>query len=287
MFQALTEMPRPRVLANVALPVPSGPHDPRQRQQLFMSAWSWPSADPYGRADIPLDQLTVRAATQMLIEQKLNARREKHEVFWQMAHSLAAVAAPMPMGSQMGTLLGQLWRAPCCNKTKEPFWRLTVHALPTAQRRAAYGETCPCGTAYAGRGHHWWDCPVAKTVICEMQRQLNAYAAAVNKPVQQLSALNVWLAEVPDGVKPWLWQTVCMAAVAAMDHGRNVIAAQAREAAVSGSTMLRNASNGSVAHFWSLLEEAAASRRLPTSPAAVAIQPFFRFCGHWTVARVP
>jgi len=68
---------------------------------------------------------------------------EKHEVFWQMAHSLAAVAAPMPMGSQMGTLLGQLWRAPCCNKTKEPFWRLTVNALPTAQRRAAYGETCP------------------------------------------------------------------------------------------------------------------------------------------------
>jgi len=29
MFQALNEVPRPRVLANVALPVPSGPHDPK------------------------------------------------------------------------------------------------------------------------------------------------------------------------------------------------------------------------------------------------------------------
>jgi len=139
----------------------------------------------------------------------------------------------------------------------------------------------------SGSYHHWWDCPVAKTVICDMQRQMNAYAAAVNKPIQQLSALNVWLAEVPDGVKPWLWQTVCMAAVAAMDHGRNVLAAQAREAAVSGSIMLRNASNNAVAHFWSLLEEAAASRRLPASPAAVAVQLFFRFCGYWTVARAP
>ena len=62
--------------------------------------------------------------------------------------------------------------------------------------------------------------------------------------------------------------------------------AQARGAAASGNVILQNAGNGSVARFWSLLEEAAVSRRLPV-PRAAVVQPFFRFSGEWSVARVP
>ena len=125
---------------------------------------------------------------------------------------------------------------------------------------------------------------MACSVVRDIQRQLEAFTVAVHQPVLQLSAVNIWLAEVPVGVWPWVWRAVCSSAVAAMDYGRASMAAQARGAAASGNVILQDAGNGSVARFWSLLEEVAVSRRLPR---AAVVQPFFRFSSEWSVARVP
>ena len=288
MFHALRKLPEPRIIANAQLPPSDQLHTPRGLELHVMSVWSWPAAD--GGPDIPLRRLTVRAATRMLTAQQLNPRRTRQHNFWQEAQRLAAAPqnADTTVGSRcVGSLLSDMWRAPCCNAVKEPYWRLVVNAMPTAQRRFAQDERCACGAAFPGRAHHWWECPVAVSTRLEIQRQLTAFAMLKNEPVQQLTAVSVWLAEVPRNVWPWIWRVVCLSAIAAMDHGRAAMAAQILSASVSRRMAVHTASNSSVTRFWALLEEAAAARRLPAPPAATIVQPFFRFRnGEWTVNRI-
>jgi hypothetical protein len=244
--------------------------------------WSWSNTD--GSSVVPVSQVTVKTATAILMERQLSARHGLQLQFCQQARGLAA-AVPSDE-NQLNELLPRLWKSPIRNAVKEPFWRLVVNALPTAQRRHSHGESCVCGAPFPGRPHHFWVCPVAAAVVRDIQRrQLDAFAVTANRPIQQLSALNIWLAKVPVGVLPWVWLMVCLAAIASMDHGRAAMAAQARAAIVPGSVIVQRAGNSSVARFWSLLEEAAVSRKLPV-PCAGTVQPFFRFRSGWTVARV-
>ena len=67
------------------------------------------------------------------------------------------------------------------------------------------------------RAHHFWVCLVPRSIIENMQRQLDAFFLTTGGPGVQLTVQHVWLCEVPHGVQPWLWRTVCMAAVSAMD----------------------------------------------------------------------
>lgn len=288
MFSALRALPERRILADAPMPSPDQVHTPRGLELHIMSVWCWPAAD--GGSDIPLCQLTVKAATRMLTTQQLNPRRIRQHAFWQEAQRLAATPlnADNTVGSRcVSSLLTHMWRAPCCNEVKEPFWRLVVNAMPTAQRRFARNESCACGAAFPGRAHHWWACPVAASTRMEIQRQLTAFAVLNNEAVQQITAVNVWLAEVPKNVWPWIWRVVCLSAIAAMEHGRAAMAARTLSASVSQSVAVRSASGGSVDRFWALLEEAAATRRLPAPPADAAMQPFFRFrSGEWTVNRI-
>ena len=281
-FKALRVMPRPVMLAATPLPAPAAVPCAKERQKLLLAMWSWPAAD--GSGGYPISGITVRSATAILMAGQYRARSDGQLHYCQLVRTLAA-AAPSAE-NLLQTLLRQLWRSPICNVAKEPFWRLVVNALPTAQRRHAHGESCACGATYPGRRHHFWECPVARAVICDIQRQLDGFTAAAHLPGQQLSALNIWLAEVPAGVLSWLWMVVCLAAIAAMDHGRSAMAALSLAASAPASGVVRSAGNSSVARFWSLLEEAAVSRRFP-APRAGTVQPFFRFCGGWTVARRP
>ena len=120
-----------------------------------------------------------------------------------------------------------------------------------------------------------------------MQRQLDAFLSATVRPSVQLAAQHIWLCDVPHGVQPWLWRTVCMAAVSAMDFGRSFMASQMLSGRSSGRALVELASKSSSARFWDLLAEVSASRKLPWPNCGSAVQPFLRFRGFWDVTRVP
>ena len=133
-------------------------------------------------------------------------------------------AGPLPTSqlaageSQLAAMFKRAWRLPCDNKVKETFWRLALNGLPTAQRQRAQWP-CGCGTPGPDRGHHCWTCPVARAVVASVEAQL----PAASRPLQQQ---HLWLGISPAAVHEGVWAAVCLAAVAAMDYGRRLMAAR-------------------------------------------------------------
>ncbi len=277
MFQALAVMPRPIYQAETQI----SPGSCSDTQSQLLSAWGWQTPDGF----IPISQLTVKVATELLVAEQFAARRHKHETFCHQACSMTN--AVMASDKQLEKLLQEIWQTPCGNSIKETFWRLVLDGLPTAARRHANNEMCACGSLNPDRAHHFWVCPVASSIIANVQRQLDAFLSATGRPSLQLAARHIWLCEIPRGVQPWLWRTVCMAAVSAMDFGRSFMASQMLSRRSSGSVLIDLASRNSGARFWDLLAEVAASRKLPRPSGVSAVQPFLRFCGSWDVTRVP
>ena len=277
-FQGLAAMPCP--IYHSGTPLVPGSFSDVQSQLL--SIWGWPTTTGF----ISIRQLTVKAATELLMaEQPLAAaRQQKHQDFCRQACSLANVVPAANV--QLEKILKEIWRTPCGNSIKETFWRLIVDGLPTAARRRATGELCACGSVMPDRAHHFWVCPVACGIIENMQRQLDAFFLATGGNGVQLTAQHIWLCQVPRGVHPWLWRTVCMAAVAAMDFGRSFMASQRLSGRPSGQVLIDSARNNSNARFWDLLAEVSASRKLPRPTHVSAAQPFLRYCGSWDINRV-
>ena len=89
----------------------------------------------------------------------------------------------------------------------------------------------------------------------------------------------------PAGVRPWLWQLVCMAAIAAMELGRRQVSRlQLGDSHHSSAAIISRAGNSAVARMWDLLAEAASGHKLPSKQAERRPQPFLRFDttgGHW------
>ena len=185
---------------------------------------------PPGREPLTVASLTVRAATAMLTAEVAAARAARYLA------PFAALAAgappppplalppplPPPPASPLAELLAamrRLWRLPWENGRKEAFWRLAYDALPTAARLHT-DEPCPCGAAdqRPGRQHHFWDCPVARGVIGQLEAAC-AVAAAPAPPPAPLVIANVWLARPPPGIHAGVWGVVCLAAVEATAHG--------------------------------------------------------------------
>ena len=276
MFQALAAMPCPFYQAGAQL----RPGSFIELQSQLLSVWGWPTTNGF----VSIRQLTVKAATELLVAEQLAARQAKHETFCRQAGSLANMITSSDR--QLEKLLRDIWQTPCGNSIKEVFWRLIVDGLPTAARRRASGELCACGGVMPDRAHHFWVCPVARSIVENMQRHLDAFHLATASPGVQLTAQHIWLCVVPHGVQPWLWRTVCMAAVSAMDFGRSFMASQRLSGRSSGPSLVNMASSNSCARFWDLLAEVSASHKLPRPTGVPAVQPFLRFCGSWDVTRV-
>ncbi|PRW05685.1 Transposon TX1 uncharacterized 149 kDa [Chlorella sorokiniana] len=129
----------------------------------------------------------------------------------QLAAVEAAGAAHDGSGQEVAALLQRLWRLRCDNGLKEPFWLLAHNGLPTAARLQS---SCKCGAAAPGdRLHHYWACPVAAAV-------LSSIAAAAGGSIPRHA---IWLCRAPAGIYAGVWDLVCLAAVAAMDHGRRTL----------------------------------------------------------------
>jgi hypothetical protein len=226
---------------------------------------------------------TVRAGTDLLTS-GVHARRCQNYFAPFASQAVDAAAAPV---DDLLALLRRLWSMRWENERKEPFWRLVYNAFPTAARLHV-NQPCCCGAAAtADRQHHFWDCPVAQAVISTISG-----AASVQQPLEApLSKASIWLARAPATVYNGVWDVVCLAAVAAMDHGRRCMYALST-GPPSATPFHVIASRSAVARFWSLLADFVSLRCVPASwrNSLQPGHPFITFdpaSGTFQVARPP
>ena len=199
---------------------------------------------------LSLPAFTVRVGTELL----LRPVEERREQRYLAPFAAAASPAGGATSADVLAMFDRLWRVRWENQHKETFWRLAFDGLPTAARlHVARG--CQCGAAGpADRRHHYWACPVAQAVASTIGTAAGA----------DLTATNIWLARPPLGVHGGVWDVVCLAAVAAMDHGRRRMYAMSQRPPSQTSPRLV-ASSSAVAHFWRLLSDFVSLRSAPHS----------------------
>jgi hypothetical protein len=145
--------------------------------------------------------------------------------------------------SHLQQQLRRLWRVSWELQHKEPMWRLVLQGVPGAGGHGISTRApCACGWrvpeglvgscpegARLWRQHVFWDCPVARAVLAELQRGLRGARA---EPVA-LTRFDVWAMSPPLGLRldAAAWAALCAAAVAAMAFGKRLLGALAQEAA--------------------------------------------------------
>ena len=108
--------------------------------------------------------------------------------------------------------------------------------------------------------HHFWGCHIAQAVVSAV----SAAAAAAQPLLEPLPRAAIWLARPPPAVHGGVWDVVCLAAVAAMDHGRKRMFALS--SGPPPTTPLHiSCAHSSVARFWDLLSDFVALRCAPDS----------------------
>ncbi len=212
---------------------------------------------------VTLAKATVRLLTQLQLGPQEALVAQRHAAYLE----LASEGLPPQQAATHGELLAMLrraWRLPWDNQRKELLWRVALDGVPNAQRMAMVGQPCTCGVVGPGRRHHYWECPVAQAVVAAMQQQL--------PHPTQLQCVHVWLARPPHpALHKGVWLVVALAALLAMDHGRQRLYAWAlpprpnqpaprlppagREVVV--------ASKAAVAYFWAMLADFAGMRLCP------------------------
>lgn len=205
-----------------------------------------------------LHAFTVREGTAFLTA-ALDQRRaeERLEPFG----ALAGGPAPALL-DEVRELFRRLWRLRWSNELKEPFWRLVYDALPTAARMHQ-GHPCLCGGTPADREHHYWACPVAQAVV----DTVSTAAGRLQPLAAPLAPANVWLARPPSGVHAGVWDVVCLAVVAAMDHGRRRMYAVSHGPAIPppAASIVELCGRSAVARFWSHLSDFVALGCVPAA----------------------
>jgi hypothetical protein len=110
----------------------------------------------------------------------------------------------------------QLWCLRWEKEYLEPWWRLVQDGYPdfgNSHYRDLPSGTCPCGMAVGGspRGHHFWECMVAKEVY-------QMVAAQFEMPA--MTKAQAWLLDPPHGANPLAWAIIGLACVYALAQAR-------------------------------------------------------------------
>lgn len=218
------------------------PPQPAEALQVMLPRLGWQRSG----SPLRLSALTVRDCTDLLTA-PLAPRRDERYFAPYVALALDAVAGPV---DELRALLKRLWRIRWENKRKEPFWRLVYDAFPTAARMHLQ-DPCRCGAvATADRHHHFWACPVAQSVVAA----ITAAVSAARPLAAPLPKAAIWLARPPAGVYCGVWEVVCLAAVAAMDHGRRKM--YALSTGPPPATPVHDVcARSAAARFWDLLSD--------------------------------
>ncbi len=236
---------------------------PTERDALLVLlpslGWQVPGMGSLGKTG--LRRLTVRLATVLQLTEVAAARSEQRAAFVK-----AALEAPLhPPAKEAGLkhvqgALNRMWGIRWENQRKETFWRLTVDGVPllgNSHIRGQAPEVCGCGgfggPDYWGRQprrHHFWDCPVARAVVESMQ---DGWPAG-----EGIRREHVWLASAPSGVQQCVWEVVALAALEAMEVGRQCMHARMRDlrgstAAPQWQAMVSQAPRRAVACMWAHL----------------------------------
>ena len=227
-----------------------------------------------GATPVPLLALSVKAATLLQLSPSLDAVAARHTAF--LSDALGVPDPPAAALLAFRAALRRLWQLRWENRHKEAFWRLaldgfagfTMHAAIRA--RGGVVARCPCGAVMAtgDRRHHFWDCPVAVCLRDVVAECLGAHGG--------LACRHLWLALPPPAVSPPVWDVVCLAAVAALERGRQLLfPRRVAGEAVVGFAVCCRVSAAVVSDFWSRLAAFAAWGRPPRGWTSVpVVHPF-------------
>ena len=200
--------------------------------------------------------------------------------------------APLSAPAEFRATLRRPWQLRWENYHKEPLWRLALHGIagfPLVATHAARAQgaslraatMCPCGAPITGRGvcwvrrHLFWDCFVARSLREEMGAAMGAAVGALDAV---FARHHLWLVVAPPGIRQVVWDVVALAALAAIERGRqrmyhlwDTFTALSRACLVSLSVEV-------VADFWARLASFEALGLPPRTWNSVpSIHPFL--CG--------
>jgi hypothetical protein len=185
-------------------------------------------------------RLSVRWATVLQLRRGGEFREQGRRRTLYVADALVGVGQPLTEDANtekgqehLEGAMARLWCLPWENARKETLWRLAVNGVPGAGGHdICLGGPCPCGWEGPGqdvprqrgarewRQHCFWDCPVARVVV----QQLEGAVSGV-----RLQRRHLWLVLAPRGVHDCVWEPVCAAALEAMAFGRRLLWAKHRD----------------------------------------------------------
>lgn len=240
--------------------------------------WRLPAGDV-----VRPDALTVAVATKLQSLDSHTAIATRHGEFDShvvvlnaLAPGAAGVQLPFPT---VPSTLARWWKLRVPNCYKEAAWRLTLNAFPTADRMPTPAGGQPkccaaCGAVNPGIRHHFWQCPMADEVRQEVESQLRAKNMLGGDA--RLSCSHVWKGVKPHpGLHRMVWDMVCLAAVHAMNVGRQTAwsVSHRLETPDLVADVVRKVAR---AAFWSVLADFAASAVVPGAARNVVLtnQPF-------------
>ena len=170
----------------------------------------------------PLSEVTVRSITTLYSAPEQAVKRGKLDKF---LDRVAPADRATWSADTMLTLLERLAKVPCGNLVKEPYWLLVYNGVHIQARYASAPDRqrpCRCTDMEPQTLRHaFWDCPVALEI--RLLLELHLRDLQLIPPDRHLVCEEVWLAVRPVAMARWVWDTVVLTAIYAMDQGRRAL----------------------------------------------------------------
>ncbi len=200
---------------------------------------------------------TMKAGTALQQALPLARLRDKHRAFVLDAGVLAA-EVPLAAGA-FAVTLARLWALKWENQHKEALWRVAANAcwaFPQHARELAAGSAARCHACAVGmqdgdRRHWFWDCKMALALRESMGLAMGALPEGA---LSVFPRTDLWLVRPPAGLVQPVWDVVCLAALSAMDLGRQRVVMAGLEAWRLPSAQVLRIGTSVVADFWGRLQ---------------------------------
>ena len=243
---ALPPLPAAPAPAAAALPVGTDLPTEDQVTEMIVGRMGW-HVQGHQRP-VALAALAVRDGTAMQLTSVHEERTRLHNAY--VSEALGMTLPPAPGRQRLVMFrrrLASVWHVRWELQRKEVLWRLAIDGIGMLGNTHIHGSTpeaCVCG-AYppqplpaaaaaaqqpapalpSPRRHHFWDCPIARSVVELLQDTVNASREDGGCPVQ---CHHVWLLESPDPaqIQQCVWEVVALAALNAMESARRYMRAR-------------------------------------------------------------